>query len=58
MNEQIQKAYDLAVAEYAAIGVDVNKALAQLDKLNELPLFITKVTFPVSLFILIPSIFS
>jgi len=32
-NEQINKAYDLAVAQYAAIGVDVNKAVEQLDKL-------------------------
>ena len=28
-NEQIQKSYDLAVAEYATIGVDVNKAIEQ-----------------------------
>ncbi len=33
MNEQIQKAYEMAVARYAQIGVDVNAALAQLDKL-------------------------
>ncbi len=33
MNEKIQKAFDLAVAEYASVGVDVNKALLQLDKL-------------------------
>jgi L-rhamnose isomerase len=33
MNDQIQKSFDFAVAEYAAIGVDVNHALAQLDKL-------------------------
>ncbi|MDD3080068.1 MAG: L-rhamnose isomerase [Paludibacter sp.] len=33
MDEKIQKAFDLAVAEYAAVGVDVNKALDQLDKL-------------------------
>jgi len=32
-NEQINKAYDLAVAQYAAIGVDANKAVEQLDKL-------------------------
>ena len=32
-NEQINKAYELAVAQYAAIGVDVNKAIEQLDKL-------------------------
>ncbi|MDD4968482.1 MAG: L-rhamnose isomerase [Paludibacter sp.] len=32
-NEQINKAYELAVAQYAAIGVDVNKAVEQLDKL-------------------------
>ena len=33
MNDQIQKSFDFAVAEYAAIGVDVNHALTQLDKL-------------------------
>ena len=33
MNDQIQKTFDYAVAEYAAIGVDVNHALTQLDKL-------------------------
>ena len=33
MNEQIQKAYEMAVARYAQMGVDVNAALAQLDKL-------------------------
>lgn len=33
MKEQIQKAFDLAVEQYAAVGVDVNKALEQLDKL-------------------------
>ena len=33
MNEQIQKAYEMAVARYAQVGVDVNAALAQLDKL-------------------------
>jgi L-rhamnose isomerase len=33
MDEQIKKAYDLAVERYAAIGVDVNKAIEQLDKL-------------------------
>ena len=33
MNEQIQKAYEVAVARYAQIGVDVNAALAKLDKL-------------------------
>jgi L-rhamnose isomerase len=32
-NEQINKAYDLAVAQYATIGVDVNKSVEQLDKL-------------------------
>ena len=32
-NEQIQKSYDLAVAEYATIGVDVNKAIEQIDNL-------------------------
>ena len=32
-NEQINKAYDLAVAQYAAIGVDANQAVEQLDKL-------------------------
>jgi L-rhamnose isomerase len=34
MNEQIQKAYEMAVARYAQMGVDVNAALAQLDKLS------------------------
>lgn len=33
MNDKIQKSFDLAVEQYAAIGVDVNKALEQLDKL-------------------------
>ena len=33
ITEKIQKAFDLAVAEYATVGVDVNKALEQLDKL-------------------------
>jgi len=33
MNDQIQKSFDFAVAEFASIGVDVNKALEQLDKL-------------------------
>ena len=33
MTEQIQKSFDLAVAQYATIGVDVNKALELLDKL-------------------------
>jgi len=33
MNDQIQKSFDFAVAEYATIGVDVNHALTQLDKL-------------------------
>ena len=33
MNDQIQKSFDFAAAEFAAIGVDVNKALEQLDKL-------------------------
>ena len=32
-NEQINKAYELAVAQYAAIGVDANKAVEKLDKL-------------------------
>ena len=32
-NEQIQKSYDLAVAQYATIGVDVNKAIEQIDNL-------------------------
>ena len=33
MNEKIQKSFDLAVEQYAAIGVDVNHALSQLDQL-------------------------
>jgi L-rhamnose isomerase len=33
MNDQIQKSFDFAVAEFASIGVDANKALEQLDKL-------------------------
>ena len=33
MNEQIQKAYEMAVVRYAQMAVDVNAALAQLDKL-------------------------
>lgn len=33
MKEQIQKAFDLAVEQYASIGVDVNNALVQLEKL-------------------------
>lgn len=34
MNEQIQKAYEMAKAQYAALGVDVDKALTQLDTLS------------------------
>src|ERR1035437_3318331 len=32
-NEQIQESYDLAVAQYATIGVDVNKTIEQIDNL-------------------------
>lgn len=32
-DESIKQAFDLAVAKYAEIGVDVNRALEQLDKL-------------------------
>jgi len=31
--DQIKQAYDIAVSQYAAIGVDVEQALAQLDQL-------------------------
>jgi len=34
MNEQIVKAYELAKAQYAAMGVDVEMALNQLDSLS------------------------
>lgn len=33
MNENVQKAFELAKAQYAALGVDVDQALTQLDKL-------------------------
>ncbi len=32
--ELIQKAYEIAVERYAAIGVDVNKALEDLQKIS------------------------
>lgn len=34
MNEQIQKAYELAKAQYAALGVDTDAAIQQLDGLS------------------------
>jgi L-rhamnose isomerase len=33
-DELIKKAYDIAVERYAAVGVDVNKALEDLQKIS------------------------
>ena len=33
-DQNIQKAFDLAVERYAAVGVDVNKALADMQKIS------------------------